>query len=178
AYICRLLGGKVGVWADAASVPVLLAIGLGKLALLLGAGGLGAATDGPLAISYVGPGPWRSTDAVSAAYPSQALEGAWALLGIPVVLLAQRFARHRGRAGRGVSLLVALGWWLTGRAVVALTWRDDPILGPLGAEGVATIVGLGLVGASMVLAWRAVDAAVVVLPSQSMGPGATGTGGQ
>ncbi len=177
AYICRLLGGKVGVWADAASVPVLLAIGLGKMALLLGAGGLGAATDGPLAISYISPGPWRSTDAASPAYPSQALEGAWALLGIPVVLLAERFARDRGRAGRGVSLLIALGWWLTGRAVVTLTWRDDPLLGPLGAEGVATIVGLGLVGASIVLAWRADDAAGVIRPGRSMGPGATGTGG-
>ena len=43
AYICRLLGGKVGIWADAASVPMLLVIGLGKLALLLGGGGQGAA---------------------------------------------------------------------------------------------------------------------------------------
>jgi len=178
AYICRLLGGKVGVWTDAASVPVLLAIGLGKLALLLGGGGLGAATDGPLAISYVGPGPWRSVDAAVPAYPSQALEGIWALLGIPVVLLAERFARDRGRAGRGVSLLVALGWWLTGRAVVALTWRDEPLLGPLGAEGVATIVGLGVVGASIVLAWRADDAGVVGRPTRSMGPGTTGTGGR
>ena len=33
AYICRLLGGRIGVWADAAAVPMLLAIGLGKLAV-------------------------------------------------------------------------------------------------------------------------------------------------
>jgi prolipoprotein diacylglyceryltransferase len=176
AYICRLLGGKVGVWADAASVPALLAIGLGKLALLLGAGGLGAATNGPLAVSYVGPGPWRSTDALVPAYPSQALEGIWALLGIPVVLVMERIVRGNGRAGGGITFLTALAWWLGGRAVVAVTWRDDHVAGPVGAEGVATLVALSVVMASIGLAWRAPDRAAI-RGAPSAGPGATGTGG-
>ncbi len=60
AYVCQLLGGRIGAWADAAAVPMLVAIGLGKVMLLLGGGGQGAPTGGLLGVSYVGPGPWRS----------------------------------------------------------------------------------------------------------------------
>ena len=135
AYICRLLGGRVGVWADAAAVPLLLAVGLGKLALLLGGSGQGAATDGLLGLSFTGRGPWRSIDAATAAWPSQALEGGWALLGIPVVLIVEtilrapwperpgdRPARGDGlvarRAGRG-------GAHLAGRAPPGTDGRRD-----------------------------------------------------
>ena len=44
----QLLGVPVGAWADAAAVPLLVAIGGGKLALLLGGAGLGAPWDGAL----------------------------------------------------------------------------------------------------------------------------------
>jgi phosphatidylglycerol:prolipoprotein diacylglycerol transferase len=177
AYICRLLGGRVGVWADAAAVPLLLAVGLGKLGLLLGGGGGGAATDGPLGLSFAGRGPWRSVDAATAAWPSQALEGAWALVGIPVVLLVESTLRARGRDGRGIALLAALAWWLAGRFVVGLTWRDDRLLGPFGAETVATAVVMVGVLIGLVAAWRSpatTDGGHQTLPE---GPGATGTGG-
>lgn len=176
AYICRLLGGKVGVWADAVAVPALLAIGLGKLAMLLGGGGQGATTDGPLSVAYAGSGPWRSVEAGVPAYPSQALEGAWALLGIPVILIVDRMVRVGGRDGRGISLLVALAWWLGGRVLVALTWRDDRLVGPLGTEGVATLAALGVIVIAIAMAWRASDPAASAHRTVPEGPGLTGTG--
>ena len=177
AYICRLLGGKVGVWADAAAVPLLLAIALGKLALVLGGGGQGAATNGPLGVAYVGVGPWRSIDAANPAFPSQMLEGAWALLGIPVILVLERTLRVGGRAGRGISLLFALAWWLGGRVGVALTWRDDHTIGPLGTEGVVSLVALGVVVVALAITWRVPVGAQSAHQTLPVGPGPTGTGG-
>jgi len=176
AYICRLLGGRVGTWADAAAVPLLLVMGLGKLAILLGGGGQGAATDGPLGVAFTGQGPWRSVDAGIPAYPSQALEGAWALLGIPILLVIERTIRLRGRADRGVALLVAMAWWLGGRTLVALTWRDDALVGALGAEGVATLVATVIVLLAAVIAWRSPDPKVTPYQTAPGGPGPTGTG--
>ncbi len=177
AYICRLLGGRIGVWADASALPLLLAIGLGKLAVMLGGGGQGAATDGPLGIAFGGRGPWRSIDAAVAAWPSQALEGAWALLGIPIVLVAETLLRGSGRAGHGITLLVALAWWLAGRVLVALTWRDDHLLGPFGPEAVATVVALGAVLVAIVAAWRSAPPTAAGHQTVPEGPGLTGTGG-
>jgi hypothetical protein len=107
-------------------------------------------------VAYTGEGPWRSLDPAVPAWPSQALEGAWALLGIPVVLLVEgRLARHGGAPSGWLSLL-AVAWWLTGRAVVALTWRDRPVVGALGAEGLATVAALAVVMvAAVVVALRA-----------------------
>jgi prolipoprotein diacylglyceryltransferase len=177
AYICRLMGGRVGIWADAAAVPLLLAIGLGKLGLLLGGGGQGSATDGPAGLSFTGPGPWRSLDAATPGWPSQALEGGWALLGIPVVLIGEAALRRRGRSGRGIALLTALTWWLAGRVVVGLTWRDEPFVGPMGAETVATLVVLLGVLIGLVAAWRAPIAPASGHQTVPEGPGLTGTGG-
>ncbi len=115
AYICRLLGGSIGVWADAAAVPMLLAIGLGKLAVLLGGAGQGVATDGRMGLSFTGDGPWRSIDAASPAWPSQALEGVWALLGIPVVLVLER--HHRPRRARRIGASCSSPRWRGGWSV-------------------------------------------------------------
>lgn len=139
AYVCRQLGGRVGVWADAAAVPVLLVIGGGKIAMLLGGAGQGLPWAGRGGVALLGAGPWASTDAAVPAYPTQVLEGIWALLGIPVVLVAERRLRRRGRTGQGAALLLAVGWWLVGRAAVAVWWRDPPRLGPWGAEGIIAI---------------------------------------
>jgi len=140
AYVCRQLGSRVGLWADAAAVPLLLAIGGGKIAMLLGGAGQGLPWSGRGGVALLGEGPWGSTDPAVPAYPTQVLEGVWALLGIPVVLLVERRMGRRGRAGQGLTLLVAVGWWLAGRAAVAVWWRDAPLLGPWGAEGVIAIV--------------------------------------
>jgi prolipoprotein diacylglyceryltransferase len=157
-YVCRIAGGRVGAWADAAAIPLLVAIGGGKVALALGGGGQGAPWTGSWALAFAGDGPWRAIDAAVPAWPAQVLEGLWTLAGIPVVMLTRRMASRRYE-DRGSLLLLAIAWWLVGRVVVALTWRDVPILGPLGAEAVATLVALLLVVAAAVVivtfAWRA-----------------------
>ncbi len=177
AYICRLLGGRVGVWADAAAVPLLLAVGLGKLTLLLGGSGQGAATNGPLGLSFTGRGPWRSIEPATAAWPSQALEGGWALLGIPVVLIAETVVRTHGRSGRGIALLAAMAWWLAGRVAVGLTWRDERLVGPMGAETAATAVVLVAVLLGLIAAWRWPVTTDVGHQTVPEGPGVNGTGG-
>lgn len=175
AYICRLLGGRVGVWADAAAVPLLLAIGLGKVALMLGGGGQGQVSDGPLALAFTGAGPWRALDPAMGAWPSQLLEGSWAILGIPVILGTERLLVRCGRAGRGIALLGAVAWWLAGRGIVALTWRDMPVLGPLGREGTAAWLALVVALLGIGVAWRRQGADARLLASP--GPTTTGTGG-
>lgn len=149
-YVCRAIGGRVGTWADAASVPVLLAIGLGKAAMLLGGAGQGLPFEGRGAVAFVGPGPWWSADAAVPAYPTQLLEGIWALLGVPVVAWFERRLARRGAAGRGLALLFAVLWWLTGRAAVAVWWRDQPWVGQLGGEGLVALV-LAAVAAGLLL---------------------------
>ncbi|MGC8634797.1 MAG: prolipoprotein diacylglyceryl transferase family protein [Candidatus Limnocylindrales bacterium] len=175
AYMCRLLQVSAGRWLDAAAIPLLLAIGLGKGAYLLGGGGQGLPYNGPLALAFTGPGPWLSPQPAVLAYPSQLLEATWALLGIPLVLtlglgrvqqrlpvrlrqtgawLAQRSARgvevDPERLRFGYRFLAALAWWLAGRTLVAFTWRDPAVLAALDAEQVAALVvlaGVVLVGA-------------------------------
>jgi prolipoprotein diacylglyceryltransferase len=144
-YVCRQLGGRPGAWADAAAIPLLLAIGGGKLAMLLGGAGQGLPWDGRGAVAFLGEGPWGSPEPAIAAYPTQLLEGVWALLGIPVLLVAERWIGSGERSGRGLLLLAAAAWWLAGRAAVAVWWRDETVLGPWGREGLVALVGLGLV---------------------------------
>lgn len=142
-YLCRQLGHRPGAWADAAVVPLLLAIGLGKAAMLLGGAGQGLAWDGRGGVAFGGDGPWASADPGTAAYPTQLLEGAWALLGIPALLLLERhLARRRGASAiaTGTLALAGVAWWLAGRAAVAVWWRDEPVLGPWGIEGLTTLV--------------------------------------
>lgn len=86
AWMARLLGVSVRRWLDAAAVPLLLAIGLGKLAYMLGGGGQGLPWDGPWSVAFVGPGPWLSPSAATPAHPSQAYEAGWNLLGAAIVL--------------------------------------------------------------------------------------------
>ena len=179
AYICRLLGGKVGVWADAASIPMLMVIGLGKLALMLGGGGQGAATGGQLAVAYIGGGPWRSIDAAAPAYPSQVLEGAWALLGIPVVLVVEHLVRARGRARSRhlapVRTLLVAGWPRRRRAHMAgsITWWAPwvPRVSPRPWSWVAIVV-------SMAIDWRVPVRTPAAHPTVPVGPGPSGTGGR
>ncbi len=71
-------------------------------------------------------------------------------------------------------LLAALAWWLVGRAVVALTWRDERLLGPFGSEAIATLVALGVVLVALVMAWRspvsgASSAALAAAPDRTGG---------
>jgi phosphatidylglycerol---prolipoprotein diacylglyceryl transferase len=145
-YVARMLAAPVRRWADAAAVPLLVAIGLGKLAQLLGGSGQGLAWDGTWAVAFLGEGPWHSLSAATPSHPAQVYEGVWALLGVALVT---RLARRSDRAAGGL-FAAALAWFLFGRLIVGLTWRDDALLGPLNAEQLVAGVAL----ATGALAWR------------------------
>ncbi len=123
------------------------------------------------------PGRGDPIEITSPAWPSQALEGIWVLLGIPLLLVLERSAALSSRAGRGIGLLIALAWWLAGRAFIALTWRDERVVGPFGAEATATIVALELVLVALALISRDPPAAPGRRRNEPEGPGRTGTGG-
>ncbi|MGH2467624.1 MAG: prolipoprotein diacylglyceryl transferase [Candidatus Limnocylindrales bacterium] len=157
--IARLVESSPARWADVASTSLLLALGVGKVAQFAAGGGQGLPWDGPLAVAFSGPGPWLSVAPGTPAVPSQLLEAGWALLGIPVLLAlhagpllrslpdglrqvgAWAEARRLGGApvaeGRlrfGYLFALAVSWWLVGRVVIASTWRDDRLVGPLNVE--------------------------------------------
>ncbi|HEY7600598.1 MAG TPA: prolipoprotein diacylglyceryl transferase family protein, partial [Candidatus Limnocylindrales bacterium] len=105
-YVASLLAAPVRRWADALSIPLLLAIGLGKLAQLLGGSGQGAAFDGSWAVAFTGSGPWHSLNPAQPAHPAQVYEALWALVGIIVLLRV---------VGAAPDLARALPAWLAPR---------------------------------------------------------------
>ena len=147
-YIARIIGAPARRWADAAVVPLLLTLGFGKLAQLLGGSGQGTFFDGAWAVAFAPPGPWVSPLPAVPAHPSQVYEGLWLLLAVPLTVLwlfRERASRERmaalGARDFGGGLFVAfLVWFLLGRVVVGFTWRDDQVLGPLNAEQLISIV--------------------------------------
>jgi len=155
-YVARMIDAPVRRWADAAAVPMLLAIGFGKLAQLLGGSGQGLPFDGSWAVAFTGPGPWVSTNPAMPSHPAQVYEGLWMLAGIPVVLrlAGQRFKPLRvnrlvgwaDRTGReGVLFAGALGWFLLGRLLVGYSWRDERIVGGLSVEQALALMSLMLI---------------------------------
>lgn len=145
AYVARLIGAPAKRWADAAAVPMMLAVGLGKIAQFLGGSGQGLPFDGPWAVAFVGTGPWVSANPGLPAQPSQIYEALWVLIGIPIVLLWAGRRRRSARLNRWVAwadrsaeegrlLVLALSWFLIGRVLVGFTWRDDPTVGALNSE--------------------------------------------
>jgi phosphatidylglycerol---prolipoprotein diacylglyceryl transferase len=147
-YIARLIGAPARRWADVAVVSLLLTLGLGKFAQLLGGSGQGAFFDGAWAVAFAPPGPWVSPLPGVPAHPSQVYEGLWYLAAVPFAIysfVGRRKLRARklalGAADDGGGLFVAfLLWFLLGRLVVGFTWRDDAVLGPLNAEQVISLV--------------------------------------
>jgi prolipoprotein diacylglyceryltransferase len=147
-YIARLIGAPVRRWGDAAVVSLLLTLGLGKFAQLLGGSGQGAFFDGAWAVAFAPPGPWVSPLPGVPAHPSQVYEALWLLIAMPMAaysyasrakLRARKLAL--GAADDGGGLFVAfLLWFLLGRVVVGFTWRDDAVIGPLNAEQVIALV--------------------------------------
>ncbi len=159
AFVARLLDRRLGVWLHVAAVPVLVGLGLGKLALALGGSGQGAAWSGDpgwaggLTTAYAGAGPWGSLAPATAAYPAQLLEASFAFEAAFVVALLLVTGRFRARDGR--AFLVALGLWAVGRFVVAFTWRDGPVLGPIRAD---QLVSLAIAAGCLVGWWLATRA--------------------
>jgi prolipoprotein diacylglyceryltransferase len=150
--VARLLAAPIGRWLGVAGIPVLLGLGLGKLAMVAGGDGQGIYSNSSWATSFAGPGPWGSANAGYSALPSQILEGGLVLLAAAIVaglpfLLRIRVRRWRRvvRPGwsprrewallsgwRGFVTILAL--WAVARFVAAFTWRDASVFGALRVE--------------------------------------------
>ena len=148
AYVASLLGAPVGRWAQLLSVPVLLAIGGGKLTMVIGGSGQGLPLDSGWATAYFGPGPWGSLAADLPSHPAQAYEGMATLALALAVLVAQAGGAFRAPDGR--LLLVGVAGWAAIRAAVSVTWRDPSAIGPLPAAG-ALAVGIAAVALAILL---------------------------
>lgn len=137
--VAVLLDGSVGRWFHIATMPVLVALGAGKLATVLGGRGQGLASDAPWATAYLGPGPWGSLAPEVPSVPSQALEG---LATIAVLLLIMGVLAVPGfRRPDGRTFLMSVGLWALARAIVVSTWRDPLALGPFRTE---QLIDLGI----------------------------------
>ncbi len=150
--VALLLGAPISRWLHVASGPLLVGLGLGKLAMILGADGQGQFSDAWWATAYLRPGPWQSISASSPALPSQAVEGGLVLLALLAMLIvpfALRFRLRRwhfvvrpGMAPRRAwwmltgyrRFLTALCLWSVARFAAAFTWRDAEVAGPFRAE--------------------------------------------
>lgn len=136
-YVASLLGASVGRWLHLAAVPVLLALGAGKLTMVLTGAGQGLPNDAAWATAYLGPGPWGSLVPALPSDPSQAYEGIATLTILAVVtvtLILGAFGRRDGRL-----FFVAIGLWAIARAVVSTTWRDPVIARGLNAGGLIAV---------------------------------------
>lgn len=150
AYMAHLLSAPVRRWADAAAVPLLVALGLGKVAQLLGGSGQGAPWDGPWAVAFVGEGPWISALPELPAHPAQLYEGAWLLLSAALVVSLSAAVRRRPERA-GLVFVGALSAFLLGRLVVGFTWRDELALGQLNVEQLLAVAALVMLGVGVAL---------------------------
>jgi prolipoprotein diacylglyceryltransferase len=145
AYVGMLLGAPVGRWAHTLALPLLIAIGAGKLAMALGGSGQGLPVEAAWATAYLGPGPWGSLAPQLPSHPSQLHEGVATLLLAVVFAIGGIGSSSAGRDGR--LLLIVLGAWAAIRALVSITWRDPAVAGPLpvgGVLAVSIVVGAGI----------------------------------
>jgi prolipoprotein diacylglyceryltransferase len=148
--VAVLLDGRPGPWLQLAALPTLLALGLGKLASVLGGTGQGLATTAEPATAYVGPGPWGSLAPAIPSIPSQALEAM--ATGVLLLVVAAVSVAPVVRRPDGRLFAIALAGWALVRLIVASTWRDPVVAGPLRAEQViAGIVAIGSVAVALAL---------------------------
>ena len=144
-YVGTLLGAPVGRWAHTLALPLLIALGAGKIAMALGGSGQGWPLDAAWATAYLGPGPWGSLAPELPSHPTQLYEGAATLILAVLVGLGGIGASSAGRDGR--LLLIVLGGWAAIRALVSITWRDPAVVGPLPVGGllaVGIVIGAGI----------------------------------
>jgi prolipoprotein diacylglyceryltransferase len=105
--------------------------------MVLGGDGQGMPWDGPWATAYLGPGPWLSLAPEVPSHPSQAYE-AFATIGVMAILAVVLARGTFPRRGAGAFLL-GLAMWAIARLLVAFTWRDRAVLGPLSADQLISI---------------------------------------
>ncbi len=149
AAMAAVLGAPVARWFGVAIVPLVLALGLGKLAMMLGGAGQGMPTDDPWATAFAGPGPWASLAPMIPSHPSQVYEAATsggALLVVLLLALVPAFRRHPASL-----FAVGIGLWAAGRFAVAFTWRDPALVGALNGDQLVTL-GIAVVSAVWTLA--------------------------
>jgi len=135
--VAAMLGAPVGRWMHATILPLLFALGAGKLAMVLGGSGQGQPFDGGWATAYISPGPWGSLAPALPSHPSQAYEAiaTWGVLLVVMAIMA--FGGFRRRSG--AAFLLGLGLWAVARALVATTWRDPAVLGDLRMDQVICV---------------------------------------
>ena len=139
--MASLLGASVARWAHLAALVLLVAIGAGKLTMVLGGSGQGVPSDAAWATAFLGPGPWGSLAPKLPSDPSQAYEGIAALLlalGLVILVRIPAIGRPDGRL-----LLIAIAAWALARTAISTTWRDPVVVGRLGAPGLLSLVVAG-----------------------------------
>jgi phosphatidylglycerol:prolipoprotein diacylglycerol transferase len=146
--VAALLEGGASRWAHAAAIPLVVGLALGKAALALGGTGQGTPADLGWATAYVGPGPWGSLGPAIPSHPSQVYEA----LGDALVVAALVGLSAGGAFGRrdGRALAVAIALVAVVRFVVAFTWRDPLLVGPLRAEHLLALATLAFAAAAWV----------------------------
>lgn len=155
AVVAALLEGDVGRWMHVAALPVLVVIGAGKLAMVLGGTGQGLPWVGDWATAYLGEGPWGSLAPALPSHPSQAYEGVATLVILLVLTVLMGFLAIPGlRRPDGRALLLAVGLWAVVRAIVASTWRDPVTIGPFRTEQVIDLLIAAGCAAGVVLLIR------------------------
>jgi prolipoprotein diacylglyceryltransferase len=172
AIVAALMGAPVGRWMHALILPLLLAIGAGKLAMVLGGDGQGLPFDGDWALAFLGPGPWGSLAPALPSHPAQVYE---AILTLAVLLVMSALLAAGAFRGRnGAAFLLGIALWAVGRAIVASTWRNLPAMGSLNMGQVLALAVAG--GATILLLGVVLESARrrSVEGSAAAGPGAAG----
>jgi prolipoprotein diacylglyceryltransferase len=159
--VAMLLGAPLGRWLHALAIPLLVLLGLIKLAMLFGGSGQGLQTDFTLATRYLGPGPWGSLAPAIPSWPAQAMEALATVLagGLAWFFMAVGMFRRRN----GAAFFLAVGLWAAARALVATTWRDPAVVGSLSAAQLLALA-LALVCLLVVVGFAAAAAAQRVSP--------------
>lgn len=160
-YVASLLGASVGRWLHLVAVPVLFALGAGKLTTVLAGSGQGLPSDADWATAYLGPGPWGSLVPALPSQPSQAYEGIATLAIVVALTLVLMLGAFRRRDGG--LFFTAVGLWAIARALVSTTWRDPAVAGGLNAggliaAGIAVGCALALVTLTVRRRWTAAHA--------------------
>ncbi len=182
ALVARLFDAPIGRWFNVAAVPLLLVLGLGKAALVVGGTGQGLPSGADWATRYLGPGPWGSLGPEISSHPAQAYEAAG--VGIVLFLIVMLWVADAFRAADGRAFALALGGWAAVRLAVAGTWRDPLAWGPFNAEQLidlgiavlAVLVYLIIVRRTAVAARRAAQRAAEAESAAESAAGSQGSG--
>jgi phosphatidylglycerol:prolipoprotein diacylglycerol transferase len=153
ALVAMVLEAPVGRWLHVAIVPILVGLGLGKLAMVLGGDGQGTPSSLPWATAYLGPGPWGSLAPEVPSHPAQAYEGVLVLIVATLMvglMLSGRFREQDGRA-----FFAGLSLWGLARVESGFLWRDAEVIGPFrAAQVLAMLIAFASLG---LFAWRAMQ---------------------